>query len=109
MKIVIVGGHLSPALSIIKKLGKNDEVYYFGRKYVHEGDSALSLEYQEITKLNISFYSITTARLQRKLTRYTFSSLLKMPVGFYQSFNLLKKIKPDVVLGFGGYVSVPVI
>jgi UDP-N-acetylglucosamine--N-acetylmuramyl-(pentapeptide) pyrophosphoryl-undecaprenol N-acetylglucosamine transferase len=30
-------------------------------------------------------------------------------LGFYQSLKTLRQIKPDVVLGFGGYVSLPVV
>lgn len=107
MKIVIVGGHLSPALAVLEKLEKKD-VYYIGRKYSFEGDSALSLEYLEITKLGIPFFALKTARLQRKLTKYTLTSFLKMPVGFYQAIKILNKVKPDVILSFGGYLSLPV-
>lgn len=107
MKVVLVGGHLSPALAVLENLEKNN-TYYIGRKYSFEGDNALSLEYQEIIKLNIPFYSLNTARLQRKFTRYTFTSLLKMPAGFYQALKILSKIRPDVVLSFGGYLSLPV-
>ena len=108
MKIVIIGGHLSPALAVIERL-KNEDVYYFGRKHTFEGDKAISLEYDEIAKLGIPFYSINTARLQRKFTRYTLPSLIKFPLGFSQSLRILRQIKPDVVLGFGGYVSLPVV
>jgi len=108
MKIVIIGGHLSPALAVIEQL-KGNELYYFGRKHTFEGDKAISLEYDEITKLGIPFYSINTARLQRKFTRYTLPSLIKFPLGFSQSLRILRQIKPDVVLGFGGYVSLPVV
>jgi len=108
MKVILIGGHLSPALSLLEEL-KNEEVIFFGRKYSFEGDKALSLEYQLVEELNIPFVSITTGRLQRKLTRHTFSSFLKLPIGFFQSINALIKYKPDVVLGFGGYISIPVI
>ncbi len=107
MKIVIVGGHLSPALSIIQNLEK-DEVYYIGRKHTFEGDKAVSLEYQEISKLGIPFFTIKTGRLQRTFTKYTLFSLAKLPVGFYQALKILRKVKPDVILSFGGYLSVPV-
>lgn len=107
MKVVLVGGHLSPALAVLQELEKKD-VYYIGRKYTFEGDNAVSLEYQEITKLGIPFFTIKTARLQRRFTRYTLTSFLKLPVGFYQAFRILNKIKPDVILSFGGYLSVPV-
>src|SRR5680860_308433 len=108
MRVVLIGGHLSPALSVLSKL-KNDEVIFFGRKYSLEGDSSLSLEYQLVREHNLPFISITTGRLQRKFTKYTLFSLFKLPIGIFQSFVALRKFKPDVVLGFGGYVSFPVI
>lgn len=108
MKILITGGHLSPALSVIEKL-KGEDILYVGRKHALEGDKAFSLEYQTIKSLGIPFFSITTGRLQRKFTRYTIPSFLKFPLGFSQSFFILKRFKPDVVLGFGGYVSWPII
>ena len=108
MKVVIIGGHLSPALAVIEKL-KNDEVFFIGRKNTFEGDSSVSFEYQEIVKLSIPFYGLTSSRLQRKFTRHTFFSLSKFPVSLSQSVGFLRKIRPDVVLGFGGYVSLPVV
>ena len=54
MKIVITGGHLTPALSLIEELGSKAEILYVGRKYAIEGDSAVSLEYETITKKGIS-------------------------------------------------------
>lgn len=107
MKIVIVGGHLSPALAVIEKL-KDEEIFYIGRKHAFEGDNDVSLESQELSKLNIPFFDLQTARLQRKLTKHTLPSLLKFPNGFRQSYKILNKIKPDVVLGFGGYLFLPV-
>jgi UDP-N-acetylglucosamine--N-acetylmuramyl-(pentapeptide) pyrophosphoryl-undecaprenol N-acetylglucosamine transferase len=108
MKIVIIGGHMSPALAVIEQL-KNEEIFYLGRQYAFENDLAISLEYQEVAKLKIPFYSINAARLQRKFTAQTIPSLAKFPSGFLQALKILKQIKPDVVLGFGGYVSVPVV
>lgn len=108
MKILITGGHLSPALSVINEL-KNEDILYVGRKYALEGDRVFSLEYQTIKNLGIPFFSITTGRLQRKFTKHTISSFLKLPFGFSQSLYILKRFKPDIVLGFGSYVSLPVI
>lgn len=107
MKIAIIGGHFSPALSVIQEL-KNHEVFYIGRKYVFEGDNTPSYEFNEISKMGIPFYPINTARLQRRFTKHTISSFLKFPLGLYESLRVLRKIKPDVVVGFGGYVQVPV-
>lgn len=109
MKIVIIGGHLTPALSVIEELPTVAKVIYIGRKYALEGDSAVSFEYQEVTKLKIPFKDIKTGRLQRSFTKYTIPSLFKIPLGFLQAALILKRFKPDVVVGFGGYVSLPVV
>lgn len=108
MRIAIIGGHLAPALSVLEVLPKSTEVLFIGRKYALEGDSGLSLEYKAITALNIPFVELNTGRWQRKLTKFTLFSLMKIPFGIIKSFFVLIKFRPDVVLGFGGYVSVPV-
>ena len=108
MKIVIIGGHFSPALSVIEKL-KDEDILYIGRKHALEGDSALSLEFETLNSLGVNFAQVNTGRLQRKPTFYTIPSLAKMPVGFWQSYRLLRRFKPSVVVGFGGYLSVPVV
>lgn len=109
MKIVLIGGHLAPALSVLEALPKDVRVLFIGRKYGLEGDRALSLEYETMTQLRIPFVGLNTGRLQRKLTKFTFSSLLKLPFGIVKSFFILTGFRPDVILGFGGYVSIPVI
>ena len=109
MKIVLIGGHLSPALCVLEALPKDTKVLFIGRKYALEGDNALSLEYKTITQLKIPFIGLNTGRLQRKLTKFTLFSLLKLPFGIIKSFLILIEFRPDVVVGFGGYVSVPVI
>ncbi|MEK7451076.1 MAG: glycosyltransferase, partial [Patescibacteria group bacterium] len=109
MRVIIIGGHLSPALSIIEKLPKTDKVLFIGRKYVFEGDQALSLEYKTIQSLKIPFVNLITGRLQRKFTKHTIPSLLKLPYGFMRSILALIKFQPDVVLSFGGYLSFPVV
>jgi UDP-N-acetylglucosamine--N-acetylmuramyl-(pentapeptide) pyrophosphoryl-undecaprenol N-acetylglucosamine transferase len=108
MKIVLIGGHLAPALSVLEALPKNTGVLFVGRKYALEGDSALSLEYKTITSLKVPFVGLNTGRLQRKLTKYTILSLLKLPFGLIKSFLILLRYRPDVIMGFGGYVSIPV-
>ncbi len=109
MKIVLIGGHLAPALSVLEALPKDTEILFIGRKYGFEGDRALSLEYKTITDLKIPFVVLNTGRFQRKLTKYTIPSFFKLPFGIAKSFLTLSKFRPDVVVGFGGYVSVPVV
>ena len=110
-KIVVCVGHLTPALALIDRLQKvkDLEILFFGRKYTAEGSQSLSAEYQIITSQKIRFFPITTGRLQRKFTRFTIPSLLKLPFGFIQSFIYLILHRPNLIISFGGYLSVPVV
>lgn len=73
-----------------------------------EGEKNLSFEYQEVKKRHIQFIPLTAGRLQRVLTKYSFASLLKIPIGFLQSFKLLSQVKPDGLISFGGYIALPI-
>lgn len=109
MKILIIGGHLAPALCVIQELPKDAEILYVGRKYTLEGDKAVSLEYKTISSRGIAFTELKTGRLQRSITLHTIPSLGKIPYGFLQAVKIINKFKPDVIAGFGGYLSLPVI
>ncbi|SRR5260221_5280798 len=108
MKIVIVGGHMAPALAVIEKLPKDISVVYIGRKETFEGDKGESLEYQVIQKKGIPFINLPTGRLIRNLSIQSMLSFAKVPFGLLTALSILKYTKPDVVLSFGGYLSVPV-
>lgn len=109
MKIIITGGHLSPLLAVLETLPNDCQVLIVGRKHPFEGDTSLSLEYQTANKLRIPFKSIIAGRLQRTFTRYTLGSLFKFPIGFFQSLQIVRKYAPNVVISFGGYISLPVV
>lgn len=111
MKVIICGGHLTPALALIEELQskKDCQIIFFGRKFSTEGNRNPSAEYQTITKKGIKFVTITTGRLQRKFTKYTIPSLLKIPIGFLQAFMNILIIRPSIVVAFGGYLSTPVV
>ena len=110
-KIVVCGGHLTPALALIEKFenDKNYKILFFGRKYATEGSKSLSAEYRVITQKGIHFWVIESGRLQRKFTRFTISSLLKIPLGFLESFIFLLFVRPSLIISFGSYLSVPVV
>lgn len=109
-RIVITGGHLTPALAVIEKLQQNPnwEIYFLGRKHASESSTNSSVESHIIPQNGIKFYPISAGKLQRKFTLSGFKSFLKIPLGLIQSINLLRKLKPDVVLSFGGYLGLTV-
>ncbi len=108
MKIALVGGHLSPALSVIDALEGKSEIIFIGRKFATEGEDKESFEYKTITGKGIPFFNLVTGRLQRSFSKHTIRSLGKIPGGFSMSYGILKEQKPDVLLAFGGYLSVPI-
>lgn len=108
MKVIITGGHISPAISVIESKPADWEVFFVGRKSSFEGDSAPSLEYQIVKSLGVPFIGLPSARLQRKFTLYTVPSLAKLPYSLGRAVAILRSVKPDVVLGFGGYISFPI-
>lgn len=111
MKILITGAHFTPAVAVIEELKqlKNVEIIYVGRKSTREGDRSVSIESLVLPKLGVKFISLITGRIQRVFTPYTILSLLKIPIGFIQSFFIIMTEQPNVILSFGGYVAVPVV
>ncbi len=107
--IVITGGHHSSALPVIDELKKrypNINMYWFGHKKTLPGSKNTTLEFREIQELHIPFYDLKAGKFYRTFNPFR---LIKIPVGFFQALFLLKKIKPDVILSFGGYLAVPVV
>ncbi len=110
-RIIITGGHLTPALATIELLAeKGWQIWYVGRKHAQEEDSSISIEYQIMKEFSpkVNLLLITTGKLQRYLNLKFFLSLIKIPIGFIQSLSWIIKIRPHVVLSFGGYVALPV-
>lgn len=108
MRIVITGGHFSPAYSVIHKLKDNNKLLVIGRKNAFDNDSAVTFEYKTCQNLGIPFEVLTTGRLRRNFGIDGVSSLAKFPFGVYQSLKILKKFSPGVVITFGGYIGLPV-
>ena len=108
MKVVITaggtGGHIFPALALISKLKEKDkdvEILYIGTTDRMEKDI--------IPKEGIPYIGIEMKGLNRK---NIFKNIDVMKTYFRavkKAKNELVKFKPNVVIGFGGYISAPVI
>ena len=108
MKIALVGGHFSPAFALIQALPKSDEVLFLGRKYAIEGENTHSFEYLICQKERIPFFDIPSGRFQRKLTKFSLLAIFKTSKGVDIAKKILQQEKPDIIVSFGGYLSVPV-
>lgn len=107
MKIAMTGGHHSSALPIIKELQKSDvEIIWFGRKYAFDNDKNPTLEYLDISDLNLKFIDIHTGRLYKNIN---LKNLFKIAYGIMQAFYYLVKYRPNKIMSFGGYLAVPVV
>lgn len=109
VKLIITGGHHSSALPVINKIKETRQdvgIYWIGHRRSLKGDVNDTLEYREITALGIPFYDLKAGKVYRTLD---VGRLLKVPFGFFQSLYLISRIKPDVILSFGGYLAVPVV
>ncbi len=112
MHILFAGGgtagHINPALAVagyIKERHPDAKISYIG--------TAEKLEAKLVPEKGYDFYTIDVAGFQRKLTPKNIvkniSAVKKAIVSSSDSKKLLKELKPDVVVGTGGYVSGPVL
>ncbi len=107
MKFIITGGgtggHIYPALSIaqgLKKEFKDSEILYIGTK--------TGMEREIVPKAGYQIEFVSAEGLSRKLTLKTVKTLLKTVSGVGQSMKIIRRFKPDMVIGTGGFVSGPV-
>lgn len=106
-KIVFTGGHHNSALVValeLKRMGF--DIYWVGHKFTSMGDKSISAEYQEVTKNGIPFFELKTGKVYKKKNPLEF---FKVFLGFVQAFVYLLRLRPDLIVSFGGYLSVPIV
>jgi UDP-N-acetylglucosamine--N-acetylmuramyl-(pentapeptide) pyrophosphoryl-undecaprenol N-acetylglucosamine transferase len=108
LKILIAaggtGGHVFPAIAIadeIKKLRPNAEFLFIGTKG--------KIESRVVPQRGYSLSTIWISGFHRSLRMDNLLFPFKIIVSLVQSFFLMKKIQPDIVIGTGGYVCGPVL
>ena len=101
---------MTPALAVVEELKKRKDIkiFFIGKKYNSDTDHSLTLEYKEITSRGIPFFHLTTGRLTRLFSSRIFFEILKVPMGMLHAWRLVKEIRPDKILSFGGYLALPV-
>ena len=111
-KIIITGTHLTPAIELINQLKKDTdswEIFYIGRNYNSHQNLSPSIESITIPKLDIKFFGFDSGKLDRRWLPNTLAGIPLTIKSLFKIYKLIAQIKPDVVVSFGGYISVPVI
>lgn len=111
IKIILVGGHLTPALAVLEELTSRGfkNIKWVGTKYVQTGSKNTSAEYNVISKHGIDFIPLKTGKLWRKVTFKTFFTAFKhlvmIPLGLLKGIVIVFRNKPDIVVSFGGHLG----
>ena len=99
------GGHIYPAVSVAealkRKFGNDVEILFVGA----EG----KMEMEKVPALGYRIEGLPVAGLQRRLTLKNFALPFKVAASIRRAKRIIKEFKADVVVGFGGYASAPVL
>ena len=105
-KILLTGGgtagHVTPNLALLPYLKEEGyEIVYIG--------SEKGIERTLIEAEGIPYYSISTGKLRRYLSKENVKDMFRVVKGIAEAKKLIRKLKPDLVFSKGGFVAVPVV
>ncbi len=108
MKVLIAGGgtggHINPGLAIAKYIAEKNpsaEITFVGTKK--------GLETKLVPREGFTLETITVRGFRRRISLDTVLALKELVQSFFEASRLIKKLKPDIVIGTGGYVCGPVL
>lgn len=110
-KILLTGGHaVTTALATIQEIKKQKpdaKLFWISSNRPIEGKKVSYLESDVFPKYGVESHYISAGRIQRRFSKYTIPSFVKIPIGVVQAFMLIFQIKPKVIISFGGYAGFP--
>lgn len=98
------GGHIYPAISIADELKlrfPDAEFLFVGAKD--------KMEMEKIPQAGYKIEGLWISGIQRKLTLKNLSFPFKLISSLFRSRQIIKRFKPDVVIGTGGFASGPLL
>ncbi len=112
MRVIIAaggtGGHINPALAVaskIKECNSQADILFIGTKE--------KMEAKLVPAAGFPFKSISISGFKRgfspKDIKENIHTIIKMFVSSFEAKRIITKFEPDIVIGFGGYVSGPVV
>ena len=106
MKMIIAGGgtggHVLPAIAIakaLKKIDSNAKVLFIGTE--------LGIEKNLVPKAGFPIEYVKVTGLKGHSIKKQLQALLAIPSAIFRSIQILRREKPDALLGVGGYASGP--
>lgn len=103
MKVVIAAagtaGHINPGLAIAKKIQeeeKDSEITFIG--------TTRGLENDLVPRAGYKLKTIEAYGLSKKISIDNMKKIFKTLKGYGEAKKILKELKPDVVIGTGGYI-----
>ncbi len=105
-RVVVTGGgsagHVVPALPVIERLLElGSEVHFVG--------STSGLEERLVAPIGVVYHAIATGKLRRYFSFANLLDALRIPLGVWQAWRLVRRLRPEVVFSKGGFVSFPVV
>ncbi|MEC5212742.1 UDP-N-acetylglucosamine--N-acetylmuramyl-(pentapeptide) pyrophosphoryl-undecaprenol N-acetylglucosamine transferase [Polaromonas sp. CG_9.5] len=99
------GGHIFPGLAVAEALRERGwRVHWLGGKGSTERPS---MESQLVPPRGFVFESIDFSGVRGKGPATLVMLPLRLLKAFWQSVQVIRRVKPDVVVGLGGYISFP--
>ena len=108
MRVILTGGgtggHIYPALAIGQALSKA----YRQVEFLYVG-SETGLEKRIVRAAGFPFVALDVQGWQRSFSLHTIKVCYKTAKALYDANAIVRNFQPDVVIGTGGYVSLPVV
>lgn len=105
IKILITGGHLTPAQATITALlPSRADILFIGREHTGSLDSPAH-EKTEVTGSNIKFIPLDAPKFHRKPLSANLTELIKIHSTLRRLDRLVFEFQPHIFLSFGGYLA----
>jgi UDP-N-acetylglucosamine--N-acetylmuramyl-(pentapeptide) pyrophosphoryl-undecaprenol N-acetylglucosamine transferase len=108
MRVILAGGgtggHLFPGLAVAREFQRRDpnaEILFVG--------TTQGIEFRVLPREGFKLQTLTVKGIKGRGVRGWFDAAYGVPASLLRSWSILKKFRPDCVIGLGGYAAGPVL
>ena len=98
------GGHLFPGLAVAQEFRRRDamtEILFVGTE--------LGIESRAVPRARFPLETIPIRGMKGRRMRGLIEALYGIPVSFWRSLEIIRRFRPDCIVGLGGYASGPLL